>query len=224
MTLHVAYCIPTCNPERAADSVRRWRKQGYGVYLAVESDAFPHCSADLITRNPTYAGYSVTCNRLGRQALADGFDLVVFGGDDMWPDPDHRAQQIAAEYLERFPDGYGIMQPTGDVENAPSTPFICGSPWVGRGWIERGYGGLGPFWPEYRQFYMDEELKLVAERLGILWQRLDLCQHHDHWIWPGGPPKTDYQEANDRHFKPDGDIFRRRKAAGFPSALETRAA
>lgn len=215
--MRVIYCIPTCNPERASTAVAQWHARGYEVFLAVERDGFDELGADLVQRSDSYPGYWVASNRLAKLAVAQGADIVVCGGDDMTPDPNLAAYEIGAQYLDRFPDGFGIMQPTGDPMAHNCASRICGSPWMGRGWVERSYHGEGPFWGGYMQFFGDQELQHVAILLKCLWQRSDLTQWHDHWMRKGVAAKTDYQVANDRHWDPDKSLYQRRFADGFPN-------
>lgn len=218
MTPRVAYCIPTCNPVRAAHASALWKSHGYSVWLAVET-GFPvaDVKADHVLVLDEYPGYFTASNRLAHLAIEDGSEIVVFGGDDIDCHSSKTAEQISAQYLAHFPDGFGVMQPTGDT--LKGTNMICGSPWVGRGWVERAYDGNGPLWPGYYQFFGDEELLYYARQLGVLWQRPDLTQFHHHWMRKenGLKTKTAYQTANDRHWKHDEDLFRVRRAAGFPS-------
>jgi hypothetical protein len=187
------------------------------VHLAVEG-VFPDVGADLVQRSDSYPGYSVASNTLAVAAVAAGADVVVFGGDDMDPEPSLTAQEIAAQYLEHFGGSFGVMQPTGDRPETFGTDRICGSPWLGRDWVLRAYGGLGAVWPGYHQFFMDEELQNVAKKLGVLWQRPDLTQEHHHWLRYGLSTKTAYQVSNDRWWTPDETMFKARKAAGFPGS------
>jgi hypothetical protein len=145
-------------------------------------------------------------------------DIVVTGGDDMDPDPKQRAAEIAEQFEEHFHGTLGVMQPTGDIASSPNCDMICGSPWLGAEWIRRAYRGSGPLWPEYNHFFGDEELQAVAVRHGLLWQRSDLCQHHDHWLVQGGPPKTSYQHHMDTWWPHDETIFRWRKRQAFPGS------
>jgi hypothetical protein len=166
-----------------------------------------------------YPGYALAVNSLALAVLR--FDpecqWVCTGGDDVYPDPNKTADEIAAECSEHFAgihagvglirEGkwrcrtdaeklatFGVMQPTGDPygENdafAQKFPIgrrryierICGSPWLGREWCLRGNQGHGPFHPGFWHMHGDECLQEVAEKLGILWQRPDLCHHHEHW-------------------------------------------
>lgn len=243
--MDVWYAIPTVNLERARVTLAAWRRMGYRTAILVD----PGCGldwrgamreaegwADWVVYADEYRGYPCAVKRLCNDLISfapvftgiPAAEIIVTGGDDILPDPDHEPGQIAAEFIEHFGGTYGVMQPTGDrwmsdKRGQAASERICGSPWMGREFIERINGGRGPFWHEYFHFYCDEEMKEVADRLGILWQRRDLCQKHDHWTRP----------ANDRHILTDatrpeylkkahyecGDaakLFRARKAAGFP--------
>jgi hypothetical protein len=212
--MRVAVVFPSCNPERAATATERWAAQGYEVLILVEP-AFACAPAGArIFLVHTYPGYFTACNFLARAALEDGCEIVVCIGDDMDPDPKLRAAEIGARFLERFPDGFGVMQPIGD--KLDGTDRICGSPWLGRAWVERAYQGAGPLFGAYMQFFGDEELFNVSRKLGVLWQAPEFTQYHHHWIG-GRQPMQPYQKANsDRWWKHDEAIFRPRKREGFP--------
>ena len=122
------------------------------------------------------------------------------------------------------------MQPTGDrwmvhKDGTAASDRICGSPWMGREFIERINGGAGPFWPEYFHFFCDEEMKQVAEQLGILWQRRDLTQKHEHWQRPTNDrtvrldaTRPAYLAKAHQNAGEAGKLFKERKAAGFPGS------
>lgn len=208
------YAIPSASVERAQACLRAWQQQGYRTAVLVDGTGQPPTveHADVVVWVPEYEGYFASVNRLARKLVALGAEIVVTGGDDVYPDPHVSGPEIAAWFGVEFPDLCGVMQPTGD--DLPGTDRICGSPWLGRGWITRAYAGIGPFWPGYRQFYGDEELRIVATRLDRMVDRPDLCQRHDHWT--RGREKTTYQLANDRHWSGDESLFIDRKRGGFP--------
>jgi hypothetical protein len=213
--LRIFYAIPSANPGRAQETLRRWKERGYQTAVLLDPGA-PKIEADFVTwAVPSYPGYFPAMNDLTRvlQPLAD---IVVFGGDDMFPDPTQDAQQIGAKFVERFPDFLGVLQPIGD-QGIPGVETICGSPWVGREFLRRAYEGKGPWWGGYRAYYGDQEMKEVAEKLGCLWMEKSLTQHHAHFSRPGGMPKMPYQVQNEqRHWHPDKALFYQRRAAGFP--------
>lgn len=61
---------------------------------------------------------------------------------------------------------------------------VAGSAWVGREWCARANQGLGPLWPGFFHMFVDEHLKLLAEKLGVYWMRRDLTHLHRHWGLP----------------------------------------
>lgn len=204
MTYRVAVAFPSTNPERHARARAAWAAQGYEIYTVVSWES------------PFYNGYFACANELCHYAVREGCDLVVAAADDLFPDPNHSAHAIAHRYFEKFPNGYGVMQPCGD----PSVPkTICGSPWMDRRWVRESYSGYGPFYQGYRHFYGDEELLHVAQRQNALWMALPFFQRHEHWTVPGGPPKTDYQIRNNRHWDHDKALFNGRLAQNFPGSL-----
>lgn len=208
----VWYAIPSASHLRASVCLAKWKSRGYKTAVLVDGNTRAPACVDHYIDVTNYPGYWVASNALC-MALQSA-DIVVCGGDDVYPDPGANPQSVADQFFKRFPDGFGVMQPTGD--DLDGTDRICGSPWFGKGWLREGYGGRGPFWPEYMAFYGDEDLFNVAKKLGVLWQRPDLTQYHDHWIRTGGPEKTPYQIKNDRYWEADKAIFQRRKATGFP--------
>lgn len=154
-----------------------------------------------------YRSVCALCQQIGEA------DIVVTGGDDMFPDGRLDAQQIAEQFFERFPDGFGVMQPTGD--DLWGTDLVAGSPWLGSAWVREAYRGSGPLCQDYMVWFGDQELKLVAERLGVFWPRPDLVQRHEHW-WRTRQRK-DYQKRNQQlYWQPDQKIFEARLAADFP--------
>lgn len=205
------YAIPSADPQRARDCLAQWRARGYRTAVLLDPGV-PDVEADFCMHVDTYPGYWRATNLLCRK-LPGRRDIVVAGGDDMYPDPNADPQTVAREFFARWPDGFGVMQPIGD--DLDGTDRICGSPWLGRGWLQTSYRGRGPFCPQYNAFYGDEELFHVAQLLGVFWQRADLTQYHDHWM-RGGRAKTDYQQANDRHWERDQEVFRQRQVQGWP--------
>lgn len=211
----VWYAIPTANAPRADHCLRAWREMGYRTAVLVDGATPGPAAAEVTIRVSAYDGYFASVNRLARFLVEhEQASIVVTGGDDMFPDPRHRADEIATDFRREFPDLCGVMQPIGD--DLPGTDRICGSPWLGRGWIERAYEGAGPFHAGYRQFYGDEELRIVATRADRLLDRPDLVQRHEHWS--RGGKQTDYQIANDRWWEQDKALYVARAAERFPGS------
>ena len=215
----VYVCFPSADVSRAAIAKKKWQSKGYKVSLFFDTDR-ESIDADSVVFGD-YKGYWNACNKLAAGSFAKGADVVVFAADDIDPDPNHSAQKIAAEYLAKYPDGFGVMQPAGDLQGIdssgkPAAARICGSPWFGKGWNDRAYQGKGPTHDGYFHFYGDEDLYEVASRLDVLWVRSDLTQFHRHWSW-GHSQQTSYQRRNSsKHWNTDKATFAVRKAEGFP--------
>jgi|SRR5215831_13482206 len=211
--------IPSARPwSQTREVFNKWVKQGYFLKIWFDHD------------RRVYPGYSVAVNTLIRECmLADPHaEWFVIGGDDVTPDPDHKAETIAKELKQLFNGTYGVMQPTGDRFAQGSIDRICGSAWIGREFARRIYGGKGPLWPEYTHMFADEELQEVAQKYGVFWQRPDLVHLHDHFMRESRaldsravqrpvPPhlaKWNTQE----HWDQSKAIFTQRKREGFPGS------
>jgi hypothetical protein len=178
----VWFAIPSASPERCRRVLPRWREMGYKVAV-LQNFERGEIPADIAVWSDTYPGWPGSINQLCASVVPPTAQIVVSGGDDMLPDPDHSAGELAEQFLARFPDGFGVMQPHGDDFLGART--FCGSPWLGRGWIERAYGGQGPMPAQYRHNWADNELYWVARCLGSLWERPDLSQRHEHFSRTG---------------------------------------
>ena len=156
-----------------------------------------------------YSGYAEAVNFLAKDLLAfdPDCDWIVAAGDDTLPDRNKTAHEIARECSEHFwklhvmspgmkevdrrKKTFGVMQPTGDpwtqkrfgVEQK-IIEQIAGSPWMGREWCLRANQGKGPLWPGFFHMWPDECLQVVAQQLGVFWQRPDLTHMHRHWGRP----------------------------------------
>lgn len=181
-TPEVWFAIPSASPEKCRKVLPVWKKMGYktAVLQNFEHGEIP---ADICVWYDSYPGWPKSVNILSREIVPKGCPIVVSGGDDMLPDPNHTAQELAAQFLERFPDTFGVMQPHGD-EYLASRRY-CGSPFLGRAWIDTMYGGTGPMFAGYHHNWADNELYWVAKGLGALWDRPDLSHYHDHFTREG---------------------------------------
>lgn len=249
--MSVWYCIPSKRQFDEAELVlAKWRERGYKIALWVDSALegiqrkmiLKSCDLVLGTEGP-YPGYTVAVNALMREVLKDDAEAewLVTGGDDVEPDPNYTAEQIAEQCSEHFanlhqdsgPGGatFGVMQPTGDRwgDDAhgrarwPTAPAyidrVLGSPWFGREYVRRMYGGNGPLCQEYTHMFEDEEAQNVALKLGVLWQRRDLTHYHNHWGRGGDQaacPEFLRHVAGDEHWAFSKAIFERRQREGYP--------
>ncbi len=209
----VWYAIPSANPELCARHLPAWRERGYRVAV-LQNRVRADIPADAVVWSDTYPGWAGSVNELCARVVPRSADIVVTGGDDMLPEPSLSAEQIAESFFERFPDGFGVMQPVGDT--FMNTHEYCGSPWLGRAWVDRAYGGAGPMPPGYAHNWADHELRWVAEAMGVLWQRVDLAQEHAHFSRAGAEPPEYWKAAVSGHDRADVEHFLSRLWAGFP--------
>ena len=225
----VWYATPSARKNGGTHPI--WKRQGYKTAIYIDTGApVPDC-ADIIIQGE-YEGYPKAVNSLCRLILAQypSTLIIVTGGDDMTPDPNRHPLDIQHEFLDYFQGTFGVMQPTGDrwmtdSHGKSASERICGSPWMGKEFIQRMYGGKGPICEEYYHFFEDEELQEVTLKLGVLWQRPDLTHYHDHWLRspqsPGNcshprPVRPDFLNDAKLDWPNAQQLFRTRKAAGFP--------
>jgi hypothetical protein len=199
-------------------SVALWRDAGDGQ---VECDYLRVGATE-------YQGYAKAVNWLIADVKTFDPDArwFVTGGDDTDPDPVNRADEIAKECELKFGGSFGVMQPTGDRYAGGSIDRIAGSPWIGREFVERAYGGGGPYWPEYQHMFVDEEIREVARVLGVYWANPSVTHLHRHFMRESlaidspavtKPVPEFLREANSPgHWQKYQQIYRMRKAQGFP--------
>ena len=216
------YVWPSADIGRAAISAKAWKAKGYMTCVALDGppkEWKDNHAYDVIRFIDHWQGYYRHINWLISETFAQGADLVTVGGDDMDP-PDQGAQAVADDYYARFPNGFGVMQASGDPQGMdaigrPAAARICGSPTFGRGWAECAYGGTGAFCAGYQNYYGDEDLKEVAQRLDVLHMQPKFAITHRHWSF-GHMQRQPYHERNERTWSADQQLFFGRKAAGFP--------
>jgi hypothetical protein len=211
--------FPSADPVRCEVAVKKWRSRGYltAVYSDLGREGFHFADLDM---HGVYRGYWASCNALARECVSVGADIVVYAADDIDPEAKRDAGELGDDFERHFSGWFGVMQPCGDLQGIdssglPAAARICGSPWLGKEWIRRAYGGKWPTNEQYFHFYGDEELKSVAEMSKCLWMRPDVTQLHHHWSW-GHRPKAAYQIKNEPYWDLDAKLFKERKASGFP--------
>ena len=214
--MSVWICIPSLRPN--GGTLPAWKAAGYMV-AAYTRLAFPCADMTILEEPGEYKGCAWAKNLLTRAVMKvdSEAEWFVYGGDDTLPDPAAPAQ-ISQDCARHFGGTFGVMQPIGDLTHWPASRIdrIAGSPWIGREFARRSYAGNGP-WCEYRHCWDDEELQLVAQNLGVFWQRKDLTHTHLHPQRPGGmllEPAA--QKAIDDSYLAERALFRSRRDAGFP--------
>jgi len=113
-----------------------WNERGYKVAVLREAiDGTPDVT--YLRRTHTYLGWARSVNLLVALVMAydSHAEWIVTGGDDYYPDPTKRAEEIAKECLVHFglingagPDlpSFGVMQPTGDRWGETTCPVCRG--------------------------------------------------------------------------------------------------
>lgn len=208
----VWFAIPSASPDRCRRNLPAWRERGYRVAV-LQNRERGEIPADVVAWSDRWHGWPWAVNLLSRDVVPRDA-IMVTGGDDMLPEPRSDAGELARQFVQRFPDGLGVMQPTGDQFLGAGT--YCGSPWLGRAWRERAYAGRGPLPEGYRHNWADNELYWVARGLGCLWERPDLCQRHEHFSRTGEPKPAYWAEHVEPHDRSDVERFIARSWLGFP--------
>lgn len=210
------FCIPTACPiDEANRCFLAWRERGYGTAAFVDAGK-PLPDADLVVAGE-YCGYPKAANLLCRRVCDEHQEVIacVCGGNDIFPDQNHTADELAEQFAFHFPDLFGVMSCTGDGFSANDCCIV--SPWFGREYVRRAYGGVGPWCEAYSHYWVDREGFDVAQKLGVLWLRPDLSQFHDHWSRKGTPPPEHIQKWRALNRK-GHELYQRRKAENFPGS------
>lgn len=214
----VWFVIPSASPEKCRKVLPVWRERGYrtAVLQNFEQGDIP---ADIAEWFDYYPGWPESVNILCRDIVPKACKLIVSGGDDMLPDPNHTAQELAAQFFRKFPDGFGVMQPHGDEFLCAKR--YCGSPFIGRAWFETMYAGKGPMYGGYHHNYADNELFWVAKGLNALWERPDLSHFHDHFTRDGREQPRYWESVRNKDLK-DCLLYYSRVHENFPGHAPLR--
>ena len=198
-----------------------WKAAGYKVAVLRQGDPFPE--ADITVPTETYRGWAKSINFLARfvMNIDPEAEWLCVSNDDTLPDQNHTPEEIASQLTEHFGGTFGVMQPTGDFALWPGSNILgfAGSPWMGRSWCERAYGGRGPIYDGFRHNWSDQELMEVAVKLGVFWQRPDLLHKHLHVGRDGGQWKWEswQKPLNDPGlWQVEKARFEQRRRDGFP--------
>jgi hypothetical protein len=177
----------------------------------------PDLQLDLLLCLPRYAGLWVHTNILAKAILDDDPEcqVVATGGDDCYPDPAKRADEIAEEFVAHFGGTLGVMQPKGPTKGHDRCAW---APFMGREWCERAFGGRGPTDDRFFHNFGDAYLYAVAERLGLLWERSDLEVEHRKWNLQPARQRPQHLARAREMWQADKELFERLTAAGWPGS------
>ena len=226
----------------AGGTLPEWYRKGYYVAALRQGAEFPECHITILTEH--YQGWGRSINILIRTILDHDPEArwFVVANDDTLPDP-HSPVAISIECERHFlrashgAEGggvagggvagggatFGLMQPIGDLAAWPGSRIdtFAGSPWIGRAFARRAYGGRGPVPECYIHSFGDQELQEVAQRLGVYWQRPDLCHRHDHALRSGGEwPEFMRPLVTPQAWREARDLFTARRQGGFAEGMK----
>lgn len=206
--------IPSASPALCRLHLPAWRDMGYRIAVLQNHERADDIPADLVRWIDHYPGWAASINLLCAEVVPASAAVIVSGGDDMLPDPDKRAEDIASEMLDHFGGSFGVMQPQGDTYLGAR--HYCGSPWIGREFARRMYGGAGPMQGSYHHNWADNELFWVAKCMGLLWARDDLSQRHEHFSRVESDAPDYWNAEVHSHDRADVQLFLDRATQSFP--------
>ena len=214
--MSVWFVLPSIRP--GGGTIPQWRARGYRIGIVRQGELI---GADLEIPTESYLGWAASVNILAGKVLAADLaaEWLVSGGDDTLPS-DRDPEEIAGECSAHFGGTFGVMQPIGDLRDWPGSWIhkFAGSPWMGRDWCRRAYGGNGPMPGCHFHNFADEELMQVALKLGVFWQRPDLTHRHEHWMRQTGIPKPEFWDTIAAEYHSGRPLYEARKAAGWPGS------
>jgi len=201
---------PSANPKLAGECIKLWKGAGYKTAVLFDHINEISPEPDKVIIGERWEGYPNAMNRLCREVPGE---VVVCIGDDIRPPLEETPDVILDKFKERFPDTFGVMQPTGDI--FASIDLCCPCPWVGRAFIDESYSGNGPYWEGYFHYFSDQEIQEAAILMDAFQQRKNISQYHDHWQRgkDGRPSHLDTALAN---HKEDKRMFNLRQSNKFP--------
>lgn len=211
----VYYAVPSARPAIEAQACfDAWRDMGYAVAATRKR---PDLELDRLICLPEYPGLWCATNHLAKVILEDDPEcqIVVTGGDDVWPDLHKRAEKIADEFLAHFKGTLGVMQAKGPT---PGHDRCAWAPFLGRVWCERAFGGRGPTEPAFWHTHGDAYLFAVAERWGLLWQRDDILVEHRKWNYQPGRQRPPHLIKAKEMWQADKELYDRLMASGMPGS------
>lgn len=207
--MSVWYCVPSKRPEaEATKCLSAWRERGYKI--AVWHDygyPKPHpADLEMTAGSAAYPGYTQAVNLLIREVFGVDREAEWFvtGGDDVFPDPNHTAEEIAAQCTTHFAmhwakvceeciDEAGLRGKLGDTHS------ISGPP----GWIMRTFGVMQPTgdrWGENPKHHRPEMRSAYIDRVcGSPWMGREFCRRINGG---NGPLWSEY-----RHMYEDEELY-----------------
>lgn len=200
---------PTVHKEQSNKMISLWHELEYKVAILVNQPLgnkdFPE--AEMVIVQDEWKGFPVAANILCEEALGN---IIVVVGDDVYPDK-REANKLGERFLKRFPDTFGVAQPTADKYGCWDKCAV--SPWIGRKFIKK----IGPYCEQYYHYFSDEDLQQVAMKLNVFEQWEDVNQYHDHWERNKKEKRPAHLLEAKKQWHKDRKIFKERMIKGFPN-------
>lgn len=209
--------FPSACTEAANAVLSLWHLRGYQSMVLIDNgDSAPNADVVIVSSDPF--SFPKAANRLCRECVERGADIVVLAGHDINPEPFFTMLSIGDEFASRCPTFDGVMQPNGDAYGALGDDVqyqACVSPWIGKGFIER-MGGA-PYFEGYTHYWSDAELLYASHAMGVFWMNPQIVQYHAHPT-RGHPDHLPPHKRAALHAAHNEDraLFLKRKAEGFP--------
>ncbi len=210
MTTEVWAVWPSAKPKEAEANALRWKAARYKTAVLIDNRKYIPKNFDKVIVGYEWGGYPNAVNQLCKEVNAD---IIIDAADDIYPST-IPVEELAERFRKRFPDLFGIVQPTGD--NYGEHGSCCQSPWIGRKYIREAYQGFGPYWLGYFHFFSDAELRDAAILLEAFDEWPDVVQYHDHWQRRKGEKRPPHLMEAKKQWKFDQSIYTKRKKLGFP--------
>jgi hypothetical protein len=167
-------CVPSARAPHET-TFSRWKDMGYkiAVFRDIGAPLIPEADYVIVGE---YPGYSQATNRLCKEVLAKDpqCDWVVGGGDDVEPDPNKTADDIAAECSNHFYCAVELAYP-------PSRPPWSDIPIPSLG----GSGKEAPSWKRWSTFgvmqptgdpWRDVKGRIIERIAGSPWMGREFCR------------------------------------------------
>lgn len=193
--------FPSGSSTAAAVCAKAWADAGWKVAVLIDADQ-PAVDCDLLFREPNYRGTGAAFNRMMREL---DYEVVACVNDDMFP------VNCPADLMSEYED-VGVIQPTGAWFDAMAWAAV--SPIINRRYVNQ-YGS--PWHEGYYHLGCDCELRDVAIFRGEYHATEFLAIDHRHKSmgFTDTLPADKRAKNNARHAA-DLELYKQRKAAGFP--------
>lgn len=141
------------------------------------------------------------------------WDILLLISDDMQLRLHHWDARIRRDMTERYLNRDGCLWYHDGTKQRVINTMSC----MGREYYER-FGYI--YHPSYASFFCDNEYTEVATGLGKMTRFDTVIASHEHPAWNGGMKRDALYNRNNVYWKQDKENYERRKAAGFPQALD----